>query len=49
MKKTRKKAKVPAAEAIAHLAEKGKNVSPFFTNSGRMTKPIQRVNIDTKK
>jgi hypothetical protein len=37
---------VATAEAIARLAENGKDVSRFFTNSGRMMEPIQRVNVD---
>jgi hypothetical protein len=39
MKKTGKKAKLVRAEAIARMAENGKDVSRFFTNSGRMVKP----------
>jgi hypothetical protein len=35
-----------SAEAIARLADKGKDVSRFFTNTGRMMRPIQRVNVD---
>ncbi len=46
MRRTRKTAKRTAAEAIARLADKGKDVSRFFTNSGRMMEPIQRVNVD---
>ncbi|MBI3664108.1 MAG: hypothetical protein HY234_13800 [Acidobacteria bacterium] len=46
MKRTRKKVRAASAEAIARLADKGKNVSRFFTNSGRMMKSIQRVNVD---
>lgn len=46
MKRTRKKKSVPGAEAIARLAESGKDVSRFFTNSGGMMEPIQRVNVD---
>jgi hypothetical protein len=34
------------AEAIARRAEQGKDVSRFFTNTGRMMEPIQRVNVD---
>jgi len=34
------------AESIARLADKGKDVSRFFTNAGRMMGPIQRVNVD---
>ena len=45
MKRTRKRKPV-SAESIARLAEKGKDVSRFFTNAGRMMGPIQRVNVD---
>ncbi len=46
MKSTRRRRKPVAAEAIARLAEQGKDVSRFFTNTGRMHSPIQRVNVD---
>lgn len=46
MKSTRKRAKPVSPESIARLAGRGKDVSPFFTNSGRMMPPIQRVNVD---
>lgn len=46
MKRTRKRGNPPSAEAIARLAENGKDVSRFFTNAGRMMEPIQRVNVD---
>jgi hypothetical protein len=46
MKKTRKGKRPASAEAIARLAEQGKDVSRFFTNAGRMMEPIQRVNVD---
>lgn len=46
MKKTRKNISAPSAETIARMADRGKNVSRFFTNSGRMMGPIQRVNVD---
>jgi len=45
MKNTRKPRKV-TAEAVARLADDGKDVSRFFTNAGRMMGPIQRVNVD---
>jgi hypothetical protein len=35
-----------SAETIAQLADRGENVSRFFTNKGRMMPPIQRVNVD---
>jgi hypothetical protein len=46
MKKTRKSAKPVSADAIAQLADQGKNVSRFFKGQGRMVHPIQRVNVD---
>jgi hypothetical protein len=46
MKKTRPKEKPVSAEVIARLADNGKDVSGFFTNNGKMMKPIQRVNVD---
>lgn len=46
MKKTRKTTSAVSAERIARMAETGKDVSRFFTNSGRMMPPIQRVNVD---
>ena len=45
MKSTRKR-KPLTAEAIARLADRGRDVSRFFTNAGRMMGPIQRVNVD---
>ena len=46
MKKTRPRKKLTSAETVARLADNGKDVSRFFTNSGKMMKPIQRVNVD---
>jgi hypothetical protein len=45
MKKARKPAAV-SADAIARLADQGKDVSRFFKGQGRMVQPIQRVNVD---
>jgi hypothetical protein len=45
MKKTRSKNSA-TAESIARMADKGKDVSRFFTNAGRMMAPMQRVNVD---
>jgi hypothetical protein len=44
MKKTRKKP--ITAEAIARLADQGKDISGFFEGKGRMVHPVQRVNVD---
>ena len=46
MKRTRRSAKPASAEAIARLADQGKDVSHFFKGQGRMVQPIQRVNVD---
>jgi hypothetical protein len=46
MKNTLRKKKPASAETIARMADNGKDVSRFFTNSGQMMKPIQRVNVD---
>jgi len=46
MQNTRRRRKPVSAEAIARLADDGKDVSRFFTNNGRMMGPIQRVNVD---
>jgi hypothetical protein len=46
MKRMRRKKNPVSAEAIARMADNGKDVSRFFTNAGQMRKPIQRVNVD---
>ena len=46
MKKTRSIKKALSAEAIAKLADQGKEVSKHFTNRGKMMPAIQRVNVD---
>lgn len=46
MKSIRKPKKPVAAETIARLADDGKDVSRFFTNTGHMMGPIRRVNVD---
>jgi hypothetical protein len=46
MKTIHKKKTPPSAEGIARLADRGEDVSRFFSNKGRMMGPIQRVNVD---
>jgi hypothetical protein len=46
MKRTLKSAKPVAAEAIAKMADRGKDISHFFKGEGRLVQPIQRVNVD---
>ena len=48
MKKTHKQAGAVSADAIARLADQGKDVSKFFKGEGRMVQPIQRVNVDLR-
>jgi hypothetical protein len=36
----------PTADEIAEMAERGEDVSQFFTNKGQMKNPVQRVNVD---
>jgi hypothetical protein len=45
MKRTRKNRGAISAEGIARLAERGKDVSRFVTNSGRRMDPIRRLNV----
>lgn len=46
MKQIRKSAKPISADAIARMADQGKDISGFFKGEGRMVQPIQRVNVD---
>jgi hypothetical protein len=46
MKKTPKGKRVVSAESIGKRADRGEDVSRFFTNKGRMMPPVQRVNVD---
>ena len=46
MKQIRDSKKAPPAESIAKMADRGEDVSRFFTNRGKMMQPIRRVNVD---
>jgi hypothetical protein len=46
MKKISRNKRTVSAESIARKAEKGMDVSSFFTNKGKMMSSIQRVNVD---
>ena len=37
---------IPPAEGIARMADRGEDVSSYFTNRGSMKMPVQRVNVD---
>ena len=43
MKRTTKR---PTADEIADRADQGEDISEYFTNSGKMKLPVQRVNVD---
>ncbi len=43
MKKTYNK---PTPDQIADMAERGEDISKYFTNKGKMKYPTQRVNVD---
>jgi hypothetical protein len=46
MKNPPRPEKTVSAEQIARVAELGNDVSGFFTNDGKMMRPIQRVHVD---
>jgi len=47
MKNTARIKKPISAEAIARMADRGEDISRFFTNDGKMMPPlIKRVNVD---
>jgi hypothetical protein len=46
MPKTIESPKTLTADEIAELADRGENISRFFTNTGKKMPPIQRVNVD---
>ena len=46
MKPMLKKTKKIDADEIAERADRRENVSQFFTNTGKIMPPIQRVNVD---
>ena len=46
MKRTSETKRIPSAESIAQMADKGEDVSRFFTNKSKMCQPVQRVNVD---
>lgn len=45
MKKAAKK-KMLNADEIADIAERGEDISRYFTNTGKMKYPVKRVNVD---
>jgi hypothetical protein len=46
MPRTAKEQKRMTADEIAELADRGEDISRFFTNKGKMMPAIQRVNVD---
>jgi hypothetical protein len=46
MPKTVESRKPLSADKVAEMADRGEDISRFFTNDGKMMPPIQRVNVD---
>jgi hypothetical protein len=46
MKKISKTRRLASAESIARKADKGENISSYFTNNGKMMPPIDVDSID---
>ena len=46
MPKTLESTKPPTPDEIAELADRGEDISRYFTGKGKMMPPIQRVNVD---
>jgi len=46
MKKISKTKPILSAEAIARLADKGQDVSVYFTNKGKMMPPLENLGIE---
>jgi hypothetical protein len=46
MPKTVDSPQPPTADEIADMADRGEDISRFFTRTGKMMPPIQRVNVD---
>jgi hypothetical protein len=49
MKRTSKIKRTATAESIARLAEKGQDISSYFTNKGKMMPPLDTVGLDLNK
>ena len=49
MKKTSKTRNTISAESIARLADKGQDISSYFTNNGKMMPPLDSLGIDLNK
>jgi len=43
---SKSKSKGPSADEIAEMATRGEDISKFFTNSFKVVRPVQRVNVD---
>jgi hypothetical protein len=49
MKRTSERKRVPSSESIARRADRGEDVSRFFTNTGKLQQPVQRVDVDFRQ
>ena len=49
MKKAPERKRPLSADEIADKADQGEDISRFFTNKGRMVRPVRRVNVDFRE
>jgi hypothetical protein len=49
MKKTSKTKRTVSPESIARLADSGEDISAYFTNKGKMMRPLDGLGIDLNK
>ena len=49
MKRTSKTKRTVSAESIARMADKGQDISAYFTNKGKMVPPLGNVGVDLNK
>lgn len=49
MKKAPDKKHLLTADEIADKADRGEDISQFFTGKGRMVRPVRRVNVDFRE
>ena len=45
MKRT-SKIKIPTADELGRMVDRGEDISKHFTNKGKMMPPVRRVNVD---
>ena len=49
MKKAAEERRPLTADEIAEMADRGEDISRFFTNKGRLIRPVRRINADFRE